>query len=127
MGEFLPEFWTPKGEEGEPGRDSKLRRTRKVTDIFTWLQCFGTYVSVRATQAPHLIPELIAYMATIVRVSKDYTGLAWFRYDAAFRRQATITNNICWSVINSTLYTMCFTGMASRMKQCFATSHTERE
>ena len=79
IGELLPEFWTLKGEDGEAGRDTKLRRTRKVTDIFTWLQYFVVYVSVRATQAPHLIPEFMAYMATIVRVSQDYSGLAWVR------------------------------------------------
>ena len=130
MGELLPEFWSPRGDEGDSGRDTKGRRSRKVTDIFTWLQCFGAYVSVRAPPAPHLIPELMAYMATIVRVSQDFSGLAWVRYDAAFRRQAALTANERWSVINSTLYTMCFTGMASSTKRCelcFASTHTEQE
>ena len=131
MGELLPEFWShTKGEEGEPSRETKSRKTRKVTDIFTWIQCFGTYVSVRTPPAPHLIPEFMAYMATIVRVSQDYAGLAWVRYDAAFRRQAALTGNTRWSVINSTLYTISFTGMAAvtkRCELCFATGHTERE
>ena len=131
IGELLPEFWSSaKGDDGEPSKEARGRRSRKVTDIFTWLQCFGAYVSVRAPQAPHLIPELMAYMATIVRVSQDYSGLAWVRYDAAFRRQAALTNNMRWSVINSTLYTMCFTGMASTTKRCelcFATTHSEHE
>ena len=122
LGELLPEFWTVKGEDGEPSRETKAQRTRKVTNIFTWLQCFGTYVSVRATKAPHLVPELMAYMTTIVRVNQDYVGLAWVRYDVAFSRQAALTNNI-----SDELYTMCFTGMASETKRCefcFATSHT---
>ena len=130
MGELLPEFWSPRGYEGESGRETKERQSRKVTDIFTWLQCLGAYVSVRAPPAPHLIPELMAYMATIVRVSQDFAGLAWVRYDAAFRRQAALINNVRWSVINSTLYTMCFTGMASSTKRCelcFASTHTEQE
>ena len=130
MGELLPEFWSPRGDEGEVGRESKVRRSRKVTDIFSWLQCFGAYVSIRAPPAPHLIPELMAYMATIVRVSQDFAGLAWVRYDVAFRRQAAVTHNDRWSIINSTLYTMCFTGMASSTKRCelcFASTHTEQE
>ena len=101
-----------------------------MTDNFTWLQCFGANVSVRAPPAPHLIPELMAYIATIVRVRQDYSGLAWVRYDAAFRRQAALTRNDRWSVINSTLYTMCFTGLESSTKRCelcFASTHTERE
>lgn len=129
MGELLPEFWSPRGEESDANRD-KSRRSRKVTDIFTWLQCFAAYVSVRAPPAPHLVPELMAYMATIVRVSQDFSGLAWVRYDAAFRRQAALTKNDRWSAINSTLYTMCFTGMASSTKRCelcFATTHSEQE
>jgi hypothetical protein len=111
-------------------RETKARRSRKVVDIHTWVQCFATYVATRAPQAPQLIPELMAYLATIVRVSQDYTGLAWVRYDAAFRRQAALTGNTRWSGINSTLYTMCFTGMAAATKRCelgFATSHSERE
>ena len=131
MGELLPEFWAgPKDEDSDFRRELKTRRSCKVVDIHTWVQCFSTYVATRAPQAPHLIPELMAYLATIVRVSQDYAGLAWVRYDASFRRQAALTKNTRWSVINSTLYTMCFTGMAAATKRCelcFATSHTDRE
>ena len=130
MGELLPEFWSVhRLDEGE-WRDTKTRRSRQVTDIFTWLQCFGSYVAVLAVRRPHLIPEMMAYMGTIIRVSQDYSGLAWVRYDAAFRRQAALVGNDKWSVINTTIYTMCFTGMASSTKRCelcFASSHTERE
>ena len=128
MGELLPEFWS--GSKDEEGKEGKARRGRKVTEVFTWLQCFGSYVAVRGTHAPDLVPELMAYMATIVRVSQDYAGLAWVRYDAAFRRQAALTGCTRWSMINTTLYTTCFTGLASstkRCKLCFATSHTEKE
>ena len=118
MSELLPEFWSPRGDDSDSGRENKGRRSRKVTDIFTWLQCFGAYVSVRAPPAPHLIPELMAYMATIVRVSQDFSGLAWVRYDAAFRRQAALTRNDRWSVINSTLYTMCFVNKTLRAVLC---------
>ena len=108
----------------------KTRRSRKVTDILTWLQCFGSYVAVLTPGRPQLIPEMMAYMSTIIRVSQDYTGLAWVRYDAAFRRQAALTGNDRWSVVNTTLYTMCFTGMAASVKRCelcFASTHSERE
>ena len=85
MGELLPEFWSSHREEDMEGKQEiKIRRSQKVTDIFTWLQCFGSYVSVRAQHTPSLIPELMVYMAAIVRVSQDYTGLAWVRYDAAY-------------------------------------------
>ena len=95
MGELLPEFWVSSKTEDDAGakRGAQTRRTRKVTDIFTWLQCYGTYVSVLGRHTPEAIPELLAYMGTIVRVSQDFQGLAWVRYDAGFRRQAALTNN----------------------------------
>ena len=69
MGELLPEFWSSHREENVEGKQEiKIRRRRKVTDIFTWLQCFGSYVSVHTQHTPSLIPELMAYMAAIVRV-----------------------------------------------------------
>ena len=131
MGELLLEFWSGlRDEDAETRREAKVRRSHKVTDIFTWLQCFGSFVSVRAQQAPAVIPELMAYMATTVRVSQDYDGLAWMRYDTAYRRQAALTVDTHWSTINPTLYTVCFTGMAattSRCELCFVTSHSEKE
>lgn len=128
MGELLPEFWT--GTREEEGDGARARRSRKVTDILTWVQCFSSYVAVRGPTAPELIPELMAYLANIVRVSQDYTGLGWVRYDAAFRRQAALTGNTKWSVVNSTMYAMNFTGAAAtktRCELCLASSHTDRE
>ena len=45
-------------------------------------------------------------------------------------RHTGVTGNTKWSAVNSTLYMMCFTGIASgraRCELCFATSHTEQE
>ena len=56
----------------------------------------------------------------------DYSGLAWVCYDQAYRRQAALTGHFKWSVINATLYTMCFT-VQKRCELCLATSHIEQE
>ena len=64
MGELL---WAgPRDDEPSSSQDhsSRSHRSRKVTDIFTWLQCYGVYVSTRATAAPNLIPELMAHCAS---------------------------------------------------------------
>ena len=71
MEELLPEVWTL-GEEGEP--KSKRRCSRKITNIFTWLQYFGVNVSICRVQFPGLIPEFMVYMSLIVRVSKRIHG-----------------------------------------------------
>ena len=93
------------------GESEKLlqRRPRCVTDIWSWLYCFGTYVSVLASFYPEAIPELMAYMSLIIRCSQDYEGLAWVRYDMSFCRQAAASGNRNWSEVKSTLYSICFT------------------
>ena len=85
---------------------------------------------VLAPHEPHTVPELMAYMGIIVRVSQDYEGLGWVRYDSTFRRQAALSGNKKWSVVNGTLFTMNFSDRAAGTKRCelcFATSHKERE
>lgn len=91
------------------------RRPKQVTDFHTWLQCFATYASVLGNVNTSSFPELMAYLVTISRVSQDF---AWVRYDAAFRRQAAITENKKWSQINPSLYSICFTGKAQATTQC---------
>ena len=129
MGELLPEFWIgSKAEEGEV--KIRTRQGRKVSDIFTWLQSYGLYVAVLAPNKPQVIPELMAYMGLILRVSQDYEGLGWVRYDSAFRRQAALTGNKKWSVVNATLFAMNFSGRVAGTKRCelcYATTHTERD
>ena len=63
-----------------------------MVDIFTWLQCFGVYVSIRGVQSPTAIPEFMAYMSMIVRVNQEYAGTAWLNYDTLFRKHAEIPN-----------------------------------
>ena len=101
------------------------RRARSVQDIFTWLQCFGLYVSILAPLHLERIAEFMAYQSTIVRASQDYAGLAWMCYDSAFRRQAALMGLVKWSAINPTIYTLCFAGIAktaTRCDLCFATT-----
>jgi len=128
MGELLPEFWSLPKDEDSAKSAAPARRSRKVTDIFSWLQCYATYASVLGPQYPEAIPELLAYMASIIRVSQDYSGLAWVRYDAAFRRQAALTGNRRWSQINATIYTVCFTEMSGcpRFVSCVLALPTPR-
>ena len=134
MAELLPEFWgsTSGKEASQPGtsRAASARRKRAVTDIATWVQCFATYISVMSTSHPGAVPELLAYLIFILRVSQDFGGVAWVTYDAAFRRQAFITGNRLWSKVNPSLYSICFSGVArtgQRCDLCLSLSHPTRE
>ena len=103
-------------EEGEP--ECKKRCGRRVVDIFTWLQCFGVYVSIRGVQSPTSILEFMAYMSMIVRVNQEYAGMAWLNYDTLFRKHAALRRDTKWSVINTTIYTRCFTGAPRNPARC---------
>ena len=131
MGELLLESWPlPTDNCSDDAGKPKQSCPRAVTDIFTRLQCFASYVSVHDSEKPDLISELIAYMTTILHVSQDFTGLGWVHYDAAFRHLVALSGNTRWSKINPTLYAMYFTGAtrsASRCDLCMATSHKTTE
>ena len=85
------------------------------------------HVSVLASRYHAVVPELMAYLVTITRVSQDFSGLAWVRYDTAFRRQAAITGNRKWSQINPSLYSICFTGALKCCELCLSSTHTTNQ
>ena len=124
MCELLPEYWLAKEEDGVV--KAEKQRPRRVLDISTWVQSFTIYVSVRAAHDPALIPELMAYMYTIVRASQDFGGTSWVNYDTVFRRQAAATGMTAWSRVNGTLHHICFNGprrQALRCDLCLAATH----
>ena len=42
-----------------------------------------------------MVPELMAYQATIVKCSHDFEGMGWAQYDWAYRRQVAQTKDLC--------------------------------
>ncbi len=59
-----------------------------VTDIVMWTECFATLATVLATHHLDKAAQLMVYLRTIVRASRNFEGTAWASYDACFRRQA---------------------------------------
>ena len=115
MADLLPEAWLL----DETAMEAQLRRQRgPVTDILQWIQCFATFVSTLSTAYPDKTAELMAYMACIVRCHQDYEGPAWVIYDRAFRRRAEMTKDLNWSVVNTSLFNLCFGGRARRRAIC---------
>ena len=120
MYKLLPEFWPSQKatEEGTSKCSNRSTAKKRVQDINVWLQCYAMYVGVLATKSPDTVPELMAYMISILRASLEYEGLAWATYDAAYHRQAAATGHKQWSKVNPSLYTICFTGKARRAVRC---------
>lgn len=101
MSEMLPEYWLlTSDDEGASKRHSSQCRWHRVPIIFDWIQCFCSYVSVLTPAYPEVIPELMAYMGTIVKASQEFGDIHWARYDAGYRRQAALTGNRLWSHIH---------------------------
>ena len=119
MFELLPELLADqKAGEDTVRQPSRARGRKRVQDIGVWLQCFAVFVGVVAKTSPEAVPGLMAYMIGVIRASQEYEGAAWAAYDAAFRRQAAATGQRDWGKINSSLYTICFTGKAKRSQRC---------
>ena len=109
----------------------KSRARKRLNDINVWLQCFALYVGILASSKPALVPDLMAYMISIIRASQEFEGSAWMVYDDAYRRQAAATGDQWqWSQVNPSLYTICFTGKAKRMgrcERCLSAAHKTEE
>ena len=82
-----------------------------------------------ADKHPEAVPELMAYMISIIWGSQDYAGLAWVRYVAAYRHQAASNGNCTWLQINPSLFSLCFTGKAQDRpcELCLATTYAIRD
>ena len=112
------------------GQTSQNVKKQPVTDILTWLQCFGIYVGVLAKQYPEAVSELMAYMVVIIKASQRYAGLAWVNYDTLYRRQAAAKKCRVWSQTNTSLFNLCFTGQLKDIEQCHqcgTVSHTSSD
>jgi len=114
MEELLPEVCTR--EDGEP--EAKRQNPRRALNIFTWLQCFGVYVSVRGAQFPEIIQEVMAYMSTIIRVNREYAGQEWIKYNMLFWKHMAHKKDTRWSVINPTIYARYFTAATRNPPMC---------
>ena len=75
------------------------------------------------------MPELLAYMVSIMKAGSKYAGLAWVQYNFAYHQQAASTENRKRSSVNPSLYSVCFTGKAlsgPRCSLCVSAEHAVR-
>lgn len=63
MAELLSELWKATKDDDSLGKEVTVTWwSCKVMDIFTWLPCYGRYVSVLGPKYPEAVSELMAYM-----------------------------------------------------------------
>jgi len=98
-----------------PSVEVARAKRKPVEDIHTWLQCFGVYVAAMSKQFPEAVPDLMAYMITIMRAQREYEEPAWRLYDTAFRDKAASTGNRKWAQLDPHIYNQIFTGRARKL------------
>ena len=118
MAELLPEAFVSARAPSQMGPSAVVYQKWPATNVLIWVQCFGVYVGILAKQFPDAVPELMSYMISIIKASKNYEGLAWVNYDTLYCRWAAATNCRKWSQINLSLFSLCFTGKAQGLQHC---------
>ena len=48
------------------------RKENEIRDILTWVECFNNYIAVIAFARPERARDLLAYMALIIRMAKQF-------------------------------------------------------
>ena len=124
--ELLPECLAESTDSTGP-----IPRARKRLNDKCMATVFHPLRGVLASSKPALVPDLMAYMISIIRASQEFEGSAWTVYDDAYRRQAAAAGDQWqWSQENPSLYLICFTGKAKQMgrcERCLSVAHKTEE
>ena len=130
MRELLPDAWHSDNQSSSCCKSSRPRHGGLVTDILLWTEGYASLVAVLSTQHPSKTPQFMAYLRSIVHVSRNFEGAAWASYDAAYCRQAATTGSMDWGTIDAALYCEAFTGKAQvlpRCRFCLSDTHASQE
>ena len=91
-----------------------------------WASCFVRYMAVMASKGNDTI-HMCAYFSIILKAHREYTRGMWSYYDANYRQRAAATRNKDWSVIDTTLFSQCFTGRAKKVQGCATCSSIKHD
>ncbi len=62
--------------------------------------------------------EFMAYLKTIVHVSKSFNGDGWVTYDLCYRCKAAAMGSLDWSQVHFTIHNETFAGRAKAIMRC---------
>ena len=71
-----------------------------------------------SSRFPETLRDLITYQLFIVKHSKRFKYPSWLFYDVEYRKWAAANNIRNWSITNSELYSLAFTGQALAINWC---------
>ena len=112
---------------GEQGLTIPLPSSSKrprIATIDKWLDAFAISFSVLVSAHPLRASDLIAYQQLIRDAARKFPGMAWYVYDAEFRRRASHNLSLKWGERDVQLYLDTFTGLPkSGCRSCGNTDH----
>ena len=117
MTELLPDTWRQQ-EEDQKCCHRRTQRRGPVTDILLWTECFASFVTVLATKFPDKTGQFMAYLKTIVKAQRTFSGEGWVTYDSCYRRKAAFTRSLDWGEVDFSLYNETFAGRAKNIPRC---------
>lgn len=91
----------------EVGSNTSKSTRREISDILSWIQCFGIYDSVTASKFPEHVQNRLAYRTTLVREASQCGGGGWLANATVFRQQAA-TDPHCARLKLNSIYSVTF-------------------
>lgn len=80
--------------------------SKGIKTIDQWVAAFTVYGAVLTERSPQLAPGLFKHMADITEMARRFGGLAWYRYDKAYRREMG-ANRLSYGQVNWDLRFRC--------------------
>ena len=106
---------------------SKVRSTPKqISSIIEWIWCFGIYTAVLIKSQRHWVTDLLGYQTLILQTYMEFHGDCWLWYVCAFQQKAASLTEKNWTITDSTLWNLAFSGRgSSSMDWCrgYTSSH----
>ena len=99
------------GQQESLGSGAKSKR---ISNILQWVECFNAYTSVVLAQSKRPIGLFLSHCED------------WIQYDSNFRKQAAAFSSEKWAEIHPTLWQLAFANAAPRTHyaMCFSLDHT---
>ena len=77
---------------------------RQMTDLVGWIEAFSIYTLILTSYFPHRWRDLTAYNLLIIRIYRQFAGIAWQNCEKAFREHVAAAKVADWSSLNVQLY-----------------------
>ena len=83
-------------DKADEADKERLKRKKPERNWTNWLSGYLIYAGVIVKSQPWRAQSLFQYLDIIHRAFLDFAGMAWLRYDQAFRMRSAVQPNLRW-------------------------------